>query len=615
MIPSPKTVRNTSLLQQLPTSIALLDTDFRLIDASRHWMEKFGLQSSDIKGKTIFEIFPRLSNDWKTRLEYAMDGLKDIQIMDRVKTSKQISENFIWNLNPWKDGYGNEIGVVITVKEVPKTKELQLELKRTKNLLDQKGKIARIGSWDYSVITDELFLAPAVREIFNVNNNSKITLDMATGFYRQGESRRCIQEAIQNAIHNGLPWNENLELLQRDGKRIWVNTIGRPKFKDGKCTRIIGTVQDITEKMNSDTTKVVQTIGSNFEDFFDFSPVGMVITDYKSGKILNCNEALSSITGYTKEQMTGKFFPRFVNLSAAGGKSKIAKCLNEKGSFKIDRVVLGTESGENIIISIKSKLLTNSLNETQVLSVVQDVSPVNHQIKNLKTRISEFEISQEKLVNFAHMVSHNLKGHATNFSLLLGFLKQETNERERNKVVSVLCEGAEHLTDTIKGLREIVSIRNNERCKKEAITLNDAIYKTEQRLAGLVKRQSVKIVNEIPDSLKVKAVPVYLDSILGNCMSNAIRYRKKFKAPVLVLSATVQGKYTVLSIEDNGIGIDMAKDEEKLFALYKTLNNEGDSQGMGLYLTKYQMDLMKGKIEVESAIGEGATFKFYFPNN
>jgi signal transduction histidine kinase len=64
-------------------------------------------------------------------------------------------------------------------------------------------------------------------------------------------------------------------------------------------------------------------------------------------------------------------------------------------------------------------------------------------------------------------------------------------------------------------------------------------------------------------------------------------------------------------VEDNGLGIDLDKHGDKLFGMYKTFHTHKDSRGLGLFLTKNQVESMGGKIEVESALGQGSTFKIF----
>ncbi len=606
---------NSDWLKQLPSSIVLLDLDSRIVDATENWLKRFGLKENLIKGKTLSDIFPGLSDDWNTKLQYAREGLNDIQIMDEVRIENGGMKNFIWYLSPWKDGYGKGLGVVVKVKDATKTKELQLELNRTKNLLNEKGKIARIGSWEYNLQSGEVILSSVVEDIFGVSTKERLNLKQALLFYKRGDSRNRIKTLIEESIENGSSWNENLQLNNRDNQTFWVNTIGRPKFKDGKCARIIGTIQDITDKVlfkediHGDSNEKM-----DYSDIFEYSPVGMVITDYRTGRILDVNDALTIFTGFGKEELLGKLHSAFNIFENLGRKSSIIKQLKNKQSYSAFTVDFTDNKGKSSIVELKGKLIQSTENNTRVLTIVENVTNTKKQIAHLKNQVTEANANIEKLVNFTHMVSHNLKGHAANFSLLLNFLDKETLRKEQSELVTIMRESTENLTGTIKGLREIVSIRNNNKIKKEALVINDYIYKVEQGLTGIIKEEKAKIINEISDHLKVKAIPVYFESILNNCLSNSIKFRREGKNPVVIFSTEVTDDYTILAIEDNGMGMDLKGNKNKLFELGKTLSANKESRGMGLYLAKYQVELMNGKISVESTLGEGTTFKIFFSN-
>ncbi|MEO9892317.1 PAS domain S-box protein [Aurantibacter sp.] len=607
---------NLAWLEQVPSCIALLDTDFCLIDASEQWFDKFALVSSEVKGKNIFELFPRLSENWKTKLEYALDGLKDIQIIDKAEVGDGAEGNFIWYLNPWKDSDGKSIGVMVNVKDVTETKRLQMELNRTNKLLKERGSIAKIGSWEYNVEKEQVYLSPLVQEIFDIPQNSLLTLKSVINFYKKESAKRKMELAINEAINSGTPWDENLEMISKDGRPLWVNTIGRPKFKDGKCARIIGTVQDVTSKFvaikskKSDTKKAK----NEYQQIFKSSPIGMAVTDYASGKFLEINEKFCSITGFNEDDLIGKSYKSFQLLSSSSDKSNMLKQLSITDMFELSGLNYTAKNGEKRKINLAGKLINNPNENKKIITSIINVSAPNRRSENLSKQVSEANKNIDKLVNFAHMISHNLKGHATNNALLLNFLEKEECEIERKKLLTILKEGNKNVTETTKGLREIVSISNNNKLKKEFLIVNDFVYRAEQRLTGLIKSENAKIINEIGDDFEVNALPAYLENILVNCLSNAIKFRKVGKTPVVVISAEKNKTHTIISIEDNGIGIDLYKNKNKLFGLYKTLGNNEDARGMGLYLTKYQVDLMKGKIEVESALGEGTTFKVYFPN-
>jgi len=117
---------------------------------------------------------------------------------------------------------------------------------------------------------------------------------------------------------------------------------------------------------------------------------------------------------------------------------------------------------------------------------------------------------------------------------------------------------------------------------------------------------------EIPDDLSVRVIPAYLDSILLNLLSNAIKYQSPFVKSSLRISATQTDEYTILSFADNGIGIDLERNRNKIFGMYETFHDNEDARGFGLYITKNQIEAMGGKIEVESNVNVGTTFHIYF---
>jgi signal transduction histidine kinase len=107
-------------------------------------------------------------------------------------------------------------------------------------------------------------------------------------------------------------------------------------------------------------------------------------------------------------------------------------------------------------------------------------------------------------------------------------------------------------------------------------------------------------------------VPTYIDSILRNFITNAVKYRSLDRNPIVQLSAKSENGYTILSITDNGLGIDLKKYGAKLFGMYKTFHDRKDARGIGLYITKNQIEAMNGKVTATSEIGKGTTFKIYF---
>lgn len=218
----------------------------------------------------------------------------------------------------------------------------------------------------------------------------------------------------------------------------------------------------------------------------------------------------------------------------------------------------------------------------------------------------------KRLLNFSHIVSHNLRSHTSNIHSLINLIEMSEDETEQNELLNLLKSVSETLNKTMDNLNEVVSIQTDINPIIEKLNLNKYITKTQEILHSQITKNGVVIINTIPDDAYLQFNPAYLESVLLNFISNSIRYRHPKRAPEIKLSLYTEGEYQILEIQDNGIGIDLKKNGEKLFGLYKTFTRNPESRGIGLFITKNQIDALNGKIEVESHLNEGTTFKIYF---
>ncbi len=138
------------------------------------------------------------------------------------------------------------------------------------------------------------------------------------------------------------------------------------------------------------------------------------------------------------------------------------------------------------------------------------------------------------------------------------------------------------------------------------------IEKEKQSLANQISGAAATIATHL--SLPFITYPkVYLESIVHNFLSNALKYRSvDRKLEITIETFEKEGK-AVLRFSDNGLGIDLEKHGHKLFGLYKTFHTGKDSKGLGLYLVKKQVEAFKGEIKVDSRVDEGTSFTVVLP--
>jgi signal transduction histidine kinase len=217
----------------------------------------------------------------------------------------------------------------------------------------------------------------------------------------------------------------------------------------------------------------------------------------------------------------------------------------------------------------------------------------------------------KRLLNFSYIVSHNLRSHTSNIKSILGLLPYADSDTERNKMIELLSIASNSLNETIHNLNDVISVQANLNLVTEPIKLKEAIDKTTVVLGEQIALKKAEIRIQVDTQLTVNYNPAYLESILFNFISNAIKYSHPDRIPVITISCRYQDERWILEVADNGIGIDLQKNGDQLFGMYKTFNGNADARGIGLFISKNQIEAMGGSVEIESELNRGTTFRIY----
>lgn len=238
-----------------------------------------------------------------------------------------------------------------------------------------------------------------------------------------------------------------------------------------------------------------------------------------------------------------------------------------------------------------------------------------------KTKIAEQELNdtlelvneqKKRLMNFSYIVSHNLRSHAANIQSIVTLFDTAESDEERNEFVMMLKTVSTSLNDTMIHLNDLVNIQSNVSLSVEKLNLRLYAESALKTVAEQADAKQAVITNNIPENVLVEYNAAYLESILHNLFANALRYSHPERKPIISAEWTVEDERNVLKVTDNGVGIDLERYGDKLFGMYKTFHGNPEARGIGLFMTKNQIEAMGGSIAVESQPGEGTTFKIYF---
>ncbi|PYF70139.1 PAS domain S-box protein [Pedobacter nutrimenti] len=228
--------------------------------------------------------------------------------------------------------------------------------------------------------------------------------------------------------------------------------------------------------------------------------------------------------------------------------------------------------------------------------------------------VKQLSAQNAQLLDFCNIVSHNLRGPLINVSMLVDFIEESQDVQEQKELVSKLNPVIESLNATFNELVESIQIKQDLEIKSEPVNLNDCVQRTLGGLEIEIKKVRAVISIDFSQAAEIRFPPKYLLSIFHNLISNSLKYHAPERDLVVNIKTKKSGSSIILTVQDNGLGIDLVKHQENVFKIGKVFHRHPNAKGLGLYMTKAQVEAMGGKIHIESAPDQGATFSIEFIN-
>ena len=226
----------------------------------------------------------------------------------------------------------------------------------------------------------------------------------------------------------------------------------------------------------------------------------------------------------------------------------------------------------------------------------------------------ELERINYDLDSFVYTASHDLKLPVINMGGLFNELTRSAHfsDPDAPRIIEMFNRSLRQLNDTIHDLSEVVKVQKTKERELEEIDLQQAANDVMLGLQDLLQDAGATVDTDFTQAPSVFLTRASLKSILYNLLSNAIKYRAHDRSPEIRLSSKNVGNFVELKVEDNGLGIDMNKHQNKLFQMFKRFHNHVSGSGLGLYIVNRLLTNHEGYINIESTLNEGTTFYLYF---
>lgn len=599
------------LLRQLPHPTAVLNRKLVLETASDSWFDFFNLPHRDVRGKHILEIFPNASQEWQQALEECLRGKPETRGMHQLVRPDKTETWFEWINSPFYTKDENPAGIILQINDVTQRVRNEIEHEKIKLRLEAQSENARIGSWWYEQQSGLFTCSAMTHKILGAPENSIANLEQLFLYFPAGYSRNTFSMAVFRTMESGQPWNEELELRSPAGRELHVIATGRPILKSGKQVGLLGTFLDITEWHQSnqkmrESEALLRTVVDNL-------PLNVYIKDLDSRKLLVNRQECQFLGVSHPEELLGKTdFDIYPEAMARRSREEDLYVMdNQKAILGKESLLAKKDGTETYFLTSKIPLYNEEHEVYGLMGISMDITELKEKEAELRNLIDVTSQQNKKLVNFAHIVSHNLRSHSANFSMLLEFLTQEHGETEKKQILGMLTQASDNLLETLDNLNEVVAINTQIELEKSPVQLRTAAENVVRKHQASLAKTMALVHIDIPADTVVHVVPAYLDNILENLLSNALKYRHPDRNPEINLSIEKVRGFTVLTVADNGLGIDLKKNGAKLFGMYKTFHEHPEARGIGLFICKNQIEAMGGTIKAQSQVGEGTQFKIY----
>ena len=499
-----------------------------------------------------------------------------------------------------------------------KLKVTNIEIKESNERYDIVAKATSDTIWDWKIEDDNLIWNKGIYSVFgyqkeDVGSTSKWWFDRI----HPEDSLKMSVKLYSFLEQKTEKWQDEYRFQCADGSYKYVFDRGfLVKDADGKPVRMIGAIQDVTkQKEEEQRLRLLETVITQSKD-------AVMITDIDTSKnvipnIIFVNSAFTDMTGYPTDEVIGKS-PEIL----FGKKSDILEfdklrtavqeyreCFVETISYK--------KSGEEFWINFSMIPVTDKEGEhSHWISIQRDVTVEKEREKEREQLIRELTQNNKDLKQFSYITSHNLRAPLSNLTGLLNLIEEiPIEDSELKEIINGFSKSTHLLNDTINDLVKVIIIKDNPSIQKEKLLIKDVFENVFNQLSFLISSNKpiLKIDLEVETIFDINKS--YLESIFLNLLTNAINYREPSRQLRITIATKVEDNNLFMTFKDNGIGIDLEKNNDKIFGLYQRFHNYPESKGLGLYLVKSQVESMGGTISVDSNVGKGTTFTIVFKYN
>lgn len=423
-------------------------------------------------------------------------------------------------------------------------------------------------------------------------------------FKRAFDGQALHFEMIVKDLNGNIRWRE-----------IYMNPIPN---EDGEVDEVSVIAHDITEKKLSEialkeSEEKFRTIFESFQDIYYRSDL--------KGRIQMISPSIRELGGYEPQELIGRAVTDFFTPQDHSRRPafRAMRELLRKGRLKNIEINLRRKDGIEVASISNIRLLRDSQGRAYgIEGVVRDITELKRASEEVMRAKELAEHSLRVKENFLANMSHEIRTPMNGIIGMIDLLDSTNLSPEQRDYVNILKESSETLLNILNDILDLSKIEAGKmQLRLRACSVRSIVEKVHHLFLPRAHKRGNQLRFRIDDSVPeyVLTDETRLVQILSNLVSNAIKFTEQGSIDILVRRINPQKKYITLyfEVKDTGIGIS-TDDQRKLFHTFSQLDTSTkkaySGTGLGLAIAKQLVELMGGRIGVESQPGQGSRFYF-----
>ena len=594
--------------------MSIHDLEGNILSVNQKGRELLNYSEEEIKGLDLKDLVPE--KNWPSLHDYLLRIAENKEDFGNMLLRKKDGEEVIWMYHNMleKDEEGKPY-VISTALNVTERVTLEKDLIYTKKILEQTNIVAQVGGWQLNLKKNTVYWSQSVKEIHKVQPDFVPTLDSAVRFF-QGKNMDKLNFLLERAIKDGIPYDDELQLVRADGVVIWVRVKGVPEFEDGICIKVFGIIQDI------DTTKKIYLELAEKEamlqSFVKYVPVSVAMFDRKL-RYLSASTSWKNEFYMNDTEIIGEhIFTISPNVSEE--RSKIYFDALEGKAYKNEKLAIkiaNKEEIQNYCIEISPWYLTEDTIGGVIVSAqnITDSVKINEEL--LKAKVTA-DIASKAKSEFLSNMSHEIR---TPLNSVIGFsdllLKTPLNEMQ-SQYLNYINESGENLLSIINDILDFSKIESG---KMDLLVDKSNIYDMVSQVVNVIlyqsQRKNIELLLNIEQGLPKT---LWLDEsrikqVLINLLGNAVKFTDHGEIELKVEKINILNENITLrfSVRDTGIGIPLEK-QHRIFDAFtqedSSVSKKYGGTGLGLTISNNILKYMDSHLSISSELQKGSVFYF-----